>query len=208
VVPRGGDGTASRLRYVRLDERHEAGLDVLRARGGLGDGHAAQVEAIILYQFLVTSAAALNAADALYVLPVSRHLLHATPLFAIAKRVFATGLAGRRHRLLLGLPASFHRCRSLQTRLQELTRCSRGVSVRIDDFQATYACLDDPQVRVVEFDAQAVRRDGGCRRPAFRALIEEVRSRRRVVVATHVPPADAELQAEVRDAGAHLVCAP
>ena len=112
VVPRGGDGTASRLRYVRLDERHEAGLDVLRAKGRLGDGHAAQVEAIILYQFLVTSAAALNAADALYVLPVSRHLLHATPLFAIAKRVFATGLAGRRHRLLLGLPASFHRCRS------------------------------------------------------------------------------------------------
>jgi hypothetical protein len=166
------------------------------------------VEAIILYQFLVTPAAALNAADALYVLPVSRHLLHATPLFAIAKRVFATGLAGRRHRLLLGLPASFHRCRSLQTRLQELTRCSRGVSVRIDDFQATYACLDDPQVRVVEFDAQAVRRDGGCHRPAFRALIEEARSRRRVVVATHVPTADAALQAEVRDAGAHLVCAP
>lgn len=208
VVPRDGAGATSRLRYVRLDPRHEADLEALRRSGRLSDADAAQVEAIILYRFLVASDPALTAADRLYALPVSRHLLTATPLFAIAKRVLAGGLAARRDRLLLSLPASFHRCRSLQTRLQELTRCSHGVSVRADDAQATYACLEDPEVRVVEFDTATVDRDGGWHRPALRALINDAKARRRVVVATGVPAGHSASHDEVFGAGVHLICAP
>ena len=206
VSPRDGAGATSRLRYVRLDPRHEADLDALRRSGRLSEADAAQVEAIILYRFLVATDPALTAPDPLYVLPVSRHLLTVTPLFAIAKRVLAGGLATRRDRLVLSLPASFHRCRSLQTRLQELTRCSHGVSVRADDDQATYACLDDPQVRVVEFDTATVDHDGGWRRPGLRALIADARARRRVVVATGVPAGDRASHSEVFGAGVHLVC--